>query len=113
MKFNLNKGTVTLTSESQDEALILFALATREIPPKVEETEPKVRKHKPHLLLKTCEICKKAFKGNRALAIHKAGAHKIYSQNHELYKKHRLAKKARKEALNGQTAITPFEQIWK
>jgi hypothetical protein len=83
MKFNLTKGNVTLTSETQEEALQLFSLVTKTVEPRKY-----VRKHKKHNFIKQCEFCGKGFKGKLGLGIHKANC-----------KKRPLAK--------------PMEEIWK
>jgi hypothetical protein len=94
MKFNLNKGNVTLTSETEKEALQLFGIAVKTTDAFGEVERVQIhkphKKHKKHNHVKTCEFCGKGFKGLIGVGIHKA----------------RCPKKP------GVT-MKPFEEVWK
>jgi hypothetical protein len=94
MKINLNKGIVTLTSETDDEAITLFQFSLNG---KKEESH-------------NCAICGRHFANDIGLRTHKSLGHKIKSKNYE--RNHRIymrAKAKRAEKLE----VKPFEEIWK
>lgn len=115
MKFNLTKGIVTLTSETPEEAVVLFTLATQTEKKVVEE---KSRKRPVHT--KQCDICGKGFKGLKGLGVHKRFIHGVKGDNAEAnaeyYKKYKEAKT--KEKTNHLETVNPnpersFTGIWK
>lgn len=79
MKFNLTKGIVTLTSETQEEALALFSIATKSEKKVVAE----VKHRKRHVHTKICDICGMECKGAQGLGVHKRFTHKIKSPGAE------------------------------
>ena len=117
MKFNLTKGNVTLTSETQAEALQLFGIAVKTTDAFGEVERVQIHKpHKKHDFLKKCDICGKGFKGNRSFGLHKAKAHGIkgpnYEQNRRYYLKHR-EKKTVEPQLSAKQVVNDFNSIWK
>lgn len=109
MKFNLNKGTVTLISETESEALELFRLAVKT----TDVFAPQLKKHKPHKkheFLKRCDVCGKGFKGNKSIALHKSKAHGIKGANYEVNHRYSMKRKARLEA---ERAALEMKEIWK
>lgn len=102
MKFNLTKGIVTLTSETQEEALALFSIATKS--EKKEVVERKRRKRPVHT--KICDICGAECKGLQGLGVHKRFQHQIKSPGAEANAKWQEKQKA----LNAERSFTG---IWK
>lgn len=110
MKFNLNKGVVTLASETEAEALELFRIAVKT----TDVFAPQIKKHKPHKkheFLKRCEICGKGWKGIRSLGLHKYKAHGIkgaqWVANHKYYLKQKASQSKPVDSVK-----TQFENIW-
>ncbi len=100
MKFNLNNGNVTLTSETKEEALRLFAIATEEKTVKQHVQKDKTR----------CHICGKGFINLKALGVHRAKTHGIKvknsDKNHQYYLKWK-----QKQAV--EKAKGEMQSIWK
>lgn len=103
MKFNLTKGIVTLTSETPEEAIELFVIATK---PEKKVPEPKTRK-KRHLHSKVCDICGVQFRGAQGLGVHKRFTHKIKSPSAEVNAKWYETHKEK------ENAERSFTGIWK
>lgn len=101
MKFELNKGVVTLTSETPEEALTLFRVAVKT----TDVFAPQLRKHKKHNFKKSCPECGKQFKGNRGLAGHRMVVHKWRSPNYERNKEYQRRYLEKKKKA--------FSDIWK
>lgn len=109
MKFNLTKGIVTLTSETQEEALALFSIATKSEKKVVAE----VTHRKRHVHTKTCDICGVTCKGAQGLGVHKRFAHQIKSTGAEANSAYYAKiKKAKGEDVELNTERS-FTGIWK
>lgn len=109
MKFNLTKGIVTLTSETQEEALALFSIATKS--EKKEVVERKRRKRPVHT--KICDICGAECKGLQGLGVHKRFQHQIKSPGAEANSAYYAKIKKAKEQESTLNAERSFTGIWK
>lgn len=113
MKFNLTKGIVTLTSETQEEALALFSIATKteekKAPKKVTEEKPRKR----HVHTKICDLCGANCKGAQGLGVHKRFAHQIKSAGAEANSAYYAKIKSAKNEGGLLNAERQFTGIWK
>ena len=83
----MEKGVVTLVSETNAEALKLFSFAldekkvTEVVRDKISESKTE-KKRKKYCVKKVCDRCGKAYKGNMGLAIHMSTMHGVKSKKH-------------------------------
>lgn len=97
MKFNLNNGNVTLTSETQEEALRLFTIAT-EAKQKGSDSSTK------------CNLCGKSFLNLKAIAVHRRKSHGIKVKNSDKNHRYYLKWKMKHDA---EKAGKEMQNIWK
>lgn len=109
MKFNLTKGIVTLTSETQEEALALFSIATKSEKKVVTEEKPRKR----HVHTKICDLCGATCKGAQGLGVHKRFAHQIKSAGAEANSAYYAKIKSAKNEGGLLNAERQFTGIWK
>jgi predicted nucleic acid binding AN1-type Zn finger protein len=76
MKLTTTNGVVTITSESQKEALELFSFGLTYKNPVVKKTEPIEKKRKRYQLTYPCPHCNRFCKGKGGLNVHLAHSHR-------------------------------------
>ncbi len=103
MKFTIIKGNITLTSESDDEALTLFKVATSQV------TKGESVKDESSC---SCDVCGATFKNARGVRTHKSHIHRVKSSNTEQNRRYYLrtkARKARQQKALERKALDPMQ----